>query len=164
MARPAARTDKLPTRPAVSWDAGAPSLEANLTDSCGKPSSVDPATGFYCWERRKRDRCQSAASRGAIAGPSRIHQLGVLIIADDQRVEILQRRCVAADDQFLPLVHPHLLPGAGALAGFIASLPLIQSVMGSSSLGRTRSSNSLRRVSRLSLITSSPESTITSKA
>jgi hypothetical protein len=37
-------------------------------------------------------------------------------------------------------------------------------VMGSSSLGRTRSSNSLRRVSRLSLITSSPESTITSKA
>src|SRR5215475_682438 len=60
--------------------------------------------------------------REAVAGPSRIHQLAVVVIADHERVEILERRCVAADHQFLSLIHAHLLPGAGALAGLIVAL------------------------------------------
>jgi hypothetical protein len=82
-------------RPAVSWDAGALSLEANLTDSCGKPSSVDLATGFYCWEWIKPVRCCRSFSR--IGGEFGAHYVTALCTQPESETGRLEQ--IAAPSQ-----------------------------------------------------------------
>ena len=52
---------------------------------------------------------------------SAIYQLIALIVAEDQRIERCPTDRVAADNGFLPLVHRHFLPCAGAQARLIFS-------------------------------------------
>src|SRR5262249_18747758 len=67
--------------------------------------------------KQLRARC----SRKPFTSTSHVHQLSVLIIANNQCVKISPGGRVAANAKFLALVHAHLLPGAGPLSSLIAA-------------------------------------------
>src|SRR5437016_6190384 len=48
----------------------------------------------------------------SVAGSTRIKELCAFVISEDNRIEALGADRVAADDKLLPLVDPHLAPGA----------------------------------------------------
>jgi hypothetical protein len=57
--------------------------------------------------------------REAVPGPSRVQEAVAFVVAEDQRVEPFRAAGVAADDELLPLIDPHLLPCPRAMTGFI---------------------------------------------
>ena len=58
-----------------------------------------------------RSRCGGEAS----AGPGGIDQLVTLVVADDKRIEVLERRRVSGDDELLALIDSHFLPSQAGL-------------------------------------------------
>src|ERR1700682_5167929 len=59
----------------------------------------------------------------SVAGPSRVDQLPVLVVAEDERVERHATDRVPPDDELLPPVDPHLQPGARSLPRLIPTVP-----------------------------------------
>src|SRR5262245_32531618 len=61
--------------------------------------------------------------REAVARARNIYEPAALVVPKDECVERVRTWRVAADDEFLPLVHPHLHPGAGSQPGLVDTAP-----------------------------------------
>jgi hypothetical protein len=55
-----------------------------------------------------------------------VHELAVMVVADDQGIEVLGGRRVSRDDQFLSLVDPHLHPRARPQARLVLAVPSLR--------------------------------------
>src|SRR6185437_12455266 len=76
--------------------------------------------GFKRAEFLHQLRAQSR--RKAVAGSRRIEEARTFVIAEDQGIERAAAERVAADHEFLPFVHAHLLPCAGSLTGLVVAV------------------------------------------
>src|SRR5262249_39377369 len=80
------------------------------------------------WTPRRLERPQQFEQRRALlrrqARPNLpgVEQLAPLVVAGQQRVERAAQRRVAADDELLPPIEPHLHPGAAAATGLVARI------------------------------------------
>ena len=124
--------------------------------------------------------------REPVASARGVHQAVAFVVSEDERVEGLRSNRVAANHELLPAVDAHLLPSARPQAGLV---PAVQTLRDQAfkplrfhrlnedgqarierrgvsdwfaSFGRIFFSNSSRRTSSGSRITSRPASTITS--
>src|SRR5260370_33233364 len=62
---------------------------------------------------------RSGRRRESVSNSRHIDQLLAFVIADHNRVEVLRCRHIAADDQLLSLVNPHLNPRARSSSGLV---------------------------------------------
>src|SRR5579872_2555933 len=97
-----------------------PPTAATFLGQVGKRACLD-----FKWakllENARTERWSESVPR-----PRCIHQFAVLVVANDQRVEVLRARSVAANHQVLTLVDAHLLPAARALSGFVNAIPSLR--------------------------------------
>ena len=93
----------------------------------GRPHRLPLGSGKFANGHRSvskpRNRLKTSQSGSeAVASPGCINQLAVLIVANDERVEILGRRCVPSDNKFLAAVDSHLQPDTRSLTRFITAV------------------------------------------
>jgi hypothetical protein len=100
----------------------------------GSRQSLAPPSAFLFWKIVERTfgdlkrtktlhQLDADCRRKAVPRSSRMEHFAFLVVADDQRIEILVTGRESGDDQFLTLVDARLLPCPGAQTRLVGGVP-----------------------------------------